>query len=390
VRRLAVALAAGVAWCAPAGAQLEVTGYALGVGSYARASDLAPAGSNLLGRTRLMLSASRGALSFDVAYEHLVTRTPAEGGFSFTTPGGAAARAGDWLGADWVLRSTSRSEWRHRLDRVNLALDAGPVQLVAGRQAISWATTLILTPADPFAPFDPSDPFREYRGGVDALRMRVFAGPFSEVEAVVRPTETALGTTLTALARLQTSWRGWSVGGWGGVLHDEAAVSAFATGALGATAMRFESSLREAPHGGSAFRGTLGVDRFFTPGGRDLYAIAELQYDDFGAPSASTLLDVIRSKPFVRGEMQLLGRWTAASQISYQLHPLVGVDLLVLLNLEDGSALLGPGLSWSASGSASVRAGAFTGSGRGTRQGAPGSEYGSVPGLGYLSISWFF
>ena len=54
------------------------------------------------------------------------------------------------------------------------ALWRANADLIVGRQPVSWATTLFLTPADPFSPFDPADPFREYRGGVDAARLRVY------------------------------------------------------------------------------------------------------------------------------------------------------------------------------------------------------------------------
>jgi hypothetical protein len=81
-----------------------------------------------------------------------------------------------------------------------------------------------------------------------------------------------------------------------------------------------------------------------------------------------------------------------ASQASYQVHPLVGLNALALVNLADGSALFAPGVSWSASGSTSVRVGAFTGTGAGGLEppGALASEYGSIPALAYVSVSRFF
>ena len=111
-----------------------------------------------------------------------------------------------------------------------------------GRQVISWASTLILTPADPFTPFDPADPFREYRAGVDAVRFQAYPGPFSEIDIVVRPvstidgdriTSTIDGDRITALARAKTNWGGWDLGVWGGVLFDEPAGALSLVGAVG-------------------------------------------------------------------------------------------------------------------------------------------------------------
>ena len=373
--------------------QLEISAYVLGVGAYQGSSALGASGSTTLARTRLMPVLTSGGLTLDIAYEHVLSQTPSSTGFSITAPGGSAARTGDWLGLDWDLHSGSNTKWRHRLDRISLGFSGGPLEVIIGRQAVSWATTLILTPADPFAPFNPSDPFREYRGGIDALRVRVFTGPFTEIEAVVRPTETAFGTTVTALGRVQTSKGGWAFGTWAGILHDQPAGALFATGALKATAIRAELAIREHPNAEVTMRGAIGLDRFFTPGGKNLYFAVELQYDGFGAQNTSKLLETINSKPFIQGDMQTIGQWTVASQLSYQVHPLVGVSGLTLVNARDRSVLVSPGLNWSATSSLTVTAAAFRG--LGAELALPGtlglgSEYGFIPAIGYVSTSWFF
>ena len=308
----------------PLEAQLDVTAYWLAVASNAAESDLLEGGTTLLSRARLMFAATRGPLTLDAAYEHVVTRQPDAAGFAITAAGDGTG-TGDWLGTDWEIARWTETEWRHRFDRLGLGVSAGPIEITVGRQAISWATTLFLTPADPFAPFDPSDPFREYRGGVDAIRVQAFTGPFTEIEAVVRATQTTFGTTTTALARAQTSTRGWALGGWAGVLHDEAAVAVFATGAVGSTSVRTEVAVREGPSGGAKLRGAFGLDHFFARGGKDLYVLAEIQYDGFGAGDRSQLLEVAMSKSFIRGDMQALGQWTFAGRITYQIHPLVAI-----------------------------------------------------------------
>ena len=124
-------------------------------------------------------------------------------------------------------------------------------------------TTLFLTPSDPFSPFDPTDPFREFRGGVDALRQRVYPGPLSEVDVVVRPTSTVAGDELTALGRGLATIRG-ELSGWAGVLYDEAAGAFGASGSLGSWALRGEGTLRDGA-GDLVFRGSVGIDRRFSP-----------------------------------------------------------------------------------------------------------------------------
>lgn len=79
-------------------------------------------------------------------------------------------------------------------------------------------------------------------------------------------------------------------------------------------------------------------------------------------------------------------------QASYQIHALVGLDAMALVNLADGSALLAPGLSWAATGSTSVRLGIYSGLGEAGLEpmGTLASEYGSIPGLAYAAVSRFF
>ena len=379
-------------------AQLDLTGYALGMASGTRGSALVPEGATVLARARLMTQPAIGALTFDVAYEHIVTRSPSGPTLGLTTPG-VQGGGTDWLEADWEIWSDDRASWRARFDRIAVGYEGEDFSVTVGRQAISWANTLFLTPADPFVPFDPSDPFRVYRAGVDAGRLRYFPGAFTELEVVVRPEKHTTGasstTEATVLARAQTSTAGWAWGGWAGAVRGDASGALFATGSFGATAVRSELSLRTVDER-AELRAALGLDRYFTPGSRDLYVVVEAQYDGFGVTDVADLLSGVG--PLPAGERQVLGRWTWAAQASLQLHPLVGVDGLVLLNGSDGSALFAPGASWSATGSASVRGGLFVGAGAGaeavnafpTAIVIPRSEYGSVPAIAYLSLTWFF
>ena len=389
--RAASVCVVGLAAPLPSSAQTSwLSGYLQTVPLFSGSTDLSPSNVADFSRLRLSIEPTLGSLSFEVAYEHALTvqQRNSRAGFGL----GAVPSGGEWLDLGWTITDEDHVRWRHRFDRLAVAWrPVGAVELTAGRQAVSWGTTLFLTPADPFLPFNPADPFRQFRGGVDAMRARLYPGPLSQIDLVVRPSDTLLGDEVTALGRGLTLVGNWEVSGWGGTLYGDITGAAAFAGGIGAWAVRGEGVAREV-EGVVVFRGTLGVDRIFQLGGRDLFLVAEYQRDNLAASSPDEYLALVQSAPFRRGEFQVLGRDETAIQSSYQLHPLWSVAGLWLWNLNDGSGLISPSVGYSASNSVSVGAGLFFGVGDDqiTVSRPVPSEYGLAGQSGYISIAWFF
>ena len=343
-------------------------------------------------RFRVMTEPSAGAISAELAYEQTVNVWRQSGTSSFglaSVPSG-----GEWFDLDGTITRADQPHvrWRHRFDRMNVGwAPTDTVEVRVGRQVVSWGTTLFLTPADPFLPFSPSDPFRQYRGGVDAGRIRLYPGPLSQVDVVVRTTRTIAGEEVTALSRGMATWKGWELYAWGGTLYGDGAGAVGVSGSLGAWALRMESVIREID-GRVVGRGALGLDRIFQVDGRDLYVVFEYQRDGLGAASADDYLDIFRSREFQRGEFQVLGRDEVVSQASYQLHPLLNVAGLALWNVNDGSVLISPSVVYSAGDETSISGGLYLGIGDDTVTGTRPvpSEYGLSGVTGFAAISWFF
>ena len=386
---LLCAVLAGAAVRADAQAR-TVSGYyqnvALGVGAAngERASALDAQ------RARLMWTPASGALSLGVAYEHTLVWGDAGDAGGSAEPLGAVTSGDDWLHLGWTVHQGTRVSWRHRFDRLSLSYARGPVTATIGRQAVSWATTLFLSPADPFVPFDPSDPFREYRTGIDAARVQWYAGQLTVVDLVVRGADTPGGRTVTALIRGKTQLRGWELSAWGGRLHDEGAAAIGVTGTAAGSAIRAEAEVRWDTVDRTVVRTAVGVDRRFSVLGRDLYAVVEYQHDPFGASRPSDLAAAATSPAAARRELQVFGQDEVAAQGSYQLHPLVSAELLTLWNLRDASAIVSPALSISLTSEMNLRVGAFLPTGAGASPAGPRSEYGARPNSAYVAFSVFF
>lgn len=393
VRRLrqTVLLSACVlALSGPLYAQPLLTGYVQSAPLASGSTALSGGNVSSFNRFRLTTEPVFKRVTFNVAYEHAATfrQRPTAALLGV----GVVPTGGEWLNLQQTITEDEHVRWEHRLDRLRIGWHpTGSVELSVGRQAVSWGTTLFLTPADPFSPFSPVDPFREFRAGVDAVRVRMNPSPLSEVDLVVRPTRTTVGEELTALGRGLMTVKNWELSGWGGTLYGDPAGAVGAAGALGTLAVRGEAVIRDVA-GQVTFRGTIGVDRLLQVGGRDLFVLAEYQRDGFGAAGSREYLDVVLSEPFTRGELQVLGRDETVVQASYQLHPLWDVGGLWLWNLNDRSVLLSPSVSYSASEGASVAGGVLFGLGddQVTPDRPRPSEYGVAAVTAYLSMSWFF
>ncbi|MEN8143428.1 MAG: hypothetical protein ABFS14_00625 [Gemmatimonadota bacterium] len=369
----------------------EIRGYALNVAAGTNSGPFTSSNVSDTQIIRLMAAPAIGPVELELAHEQFLSLTVGESMPSrsddFATP-----RSGtEWLDLQGTIASSDRAVWRHRVDRLSAHFELGSAaDLTVGRQPISWATTLILTPADPFVPFNAEDPFREYRTGVDAARLRVFPGPFSSLDAVLRVAKVDGEDIVTGLARAHAVVAGWEVGGWAGYVHEEASVSLALTRTFAGTAGRAEFVVRDQEES-IVSRLALGLDRSFSVFGRDLYAVLEYQRDELGAGDASQFASVLSSRPFRRGELIVLGRNTAALQTTYSIHTLWSTTLLLLSNLDDPSLLLAPGLGYSVSDEIVARGGLFLGLGRNeTSAGTPGSEFGPVPTVAWISAAVFF
>ncbi len=396
VRGVLVAAAALVAVAlgpGPARAQSSwLTGYLQTVPLFTGPTSLGDASASVFNRLRLTTEPVLGPFAVEVAYDHALTVRQDDTDFGLLGGLGAVPAGGEWFDLQWAAVDRDHVQWLHRLDRLNVAWQPNDtVEVSVGRQAVSWGTTLFLTPADPFIPFSPADPFRVYRGGVDAARARIYPGPLSEIDVVFRPSRTLVGEERTMLARGLTTWRNWEVSGWGGTLYGDAAGALGAAGGLGAWAIRFEAVVREF-QGTVSGRGAIGLDRRLSVYGRDMGLVVEYQHDGRGAAAPEDFLRIFQSPEFLRAEYQVFGRDEAAVQASYQIHPLLNVAGLWLWNLNDRSAIVAPSFSYSAGDETSIAGGVFFGVGADTPAAGQllASAYGLLSAVGYVSLTWFF
>ncbi len=254
-----------------------------------------------------------------------------------------------------------------RLDRVNAQVEAGPARATLGRQAITFGHGMFFTPLDLVNPFFPTAVDQEYKPGVDAARVDAFWGMAGQATVVTAYQGDWDLAGMVHAAYAQTTVGVWDVGLFGGLVHGDGVVGASTAGSAGPVSLHADVAVT-AP--GLVLEDRDEVDVFVRAvagASGSLTATTQLAGEVYvqsnGATDPDDYLDRYRSDRFARGELWLVGRAYAGVSLSQEIVPTLSASLFTIANLEEPSALLGPGLAWSVSDEVSAGLGAYAGLG---------------------------
>ena len=249
---------------------------------------------------------------------------------------------------DWTLAQEPGFSWHHEIDRVFVAWPLHGATLTAGRQAVGWGRGVVFSAVDLFAPFSPLEADREWRRGVDAVRLEVPLSDHTSVDGVV-----ALGPSLDESAEMGR-WRGYAgdvdievVGGrrardWlGGVTSSAAVGPASVHGELVIFRAQDGPDLPPTP----VVKGVAGTSYRFGLG-PGIVTFLEYHYSGFGAPRPQEILSQLADPAFLarvlRGDVQILGRHAITAIASSDVSPEWTVGGQWLHAPNDGSGVISP------------------------------------------------
>ena len=255
------------------------------------------------------------------------------------------------------------------IDRLFLRFDLLGVDIMAGRQRISWGVGRVWSPTDLFNPINPAILGKIEKDGADALLARVTLGDFSDISFVVNgqreseiqpPSGRTDVMKVNAGARIRTLVESVALSAMGGVFDERGVVGGDVTLDVLDAGVRLEALYGFERTGILPSEGylslVLGVDNQFTS---RLYAMAGYFYNGRGET------DRLRYSlaGLLNGDITNLGRHILAVQSSYLVHPLATVSLTIMRNLNDESMLISPQVLYLASESISLSLGGqyFTG-----------------------------
>ena len=293
------------------------------------------------------------------------------------------------------------------VDRANFRVALERADLTLGRQAITFGKTLFWNPLDLFLPFGSTQFNRDYKAGVDAVRVDLALGDLSGATLVGVPGRSGAPPAAAGdawhrsalVARAFGNTRGWDVAAQGGKILGGYHLGGAFTGELASLQLRGEAAwfaaLEESGAGapaGSDGDGHLGAvagaGREFAV--RDLQLQAEYFYNGGARGNLKERLALVAEGRTRHASRHLLG-----GLASGRIHALVSGSLALLWAPEDGSRLAQPGLVWSAADEVEVVAGAVLARGRRPTGSTAEelmlrSEFGTWPDFYYLETRLYF
>ncbi len=314
---------------------------------------------------------------------------------------------------EWV--SEEREQASLWLDRFNLRLSGAWADLTLGRQALTFGKAYFWNPLDVYLPFDARQFDREYKAGVDALRLDVALGDLAGVTLVgVVGRELDLqggyaGSDRTVdaswygssvLARWFTHQKGWDFAVQGGKIYGGWQLGGALVGEHRGLEVRAEAAFFRADSGPAlppplegdlfedALTAVLGLGHRFD---NSLTLQAEYLYNGGGGShDLSAALLRFRNQALLH-----LGRHLAGFLISYEILPVLVGQCAAIYSLTDSSLHVQPTLNLSLSDNSALLLGAALNLGarpqfdlfEGLR--IP-SEFGAYPSLIFAEIIVYF
>jgi hypothetical protein len=318
-------------------------------------------------------------------------------GLSGILPGRAPVAYRIWQLSWPIAEELPYLSWTQEIDRLWVSAEAGPLRVTAGRQAVGWGRGVLFGAVDIFAPFPALQADREWRAGVDAVRVDVKLGQHLAVDAVG-----AFGPTLDGSAF------GARVRGYLGDVDGEVVVGwrardpfagLTASAAVGDVEVHAELAVFRTP---DPWPGGMGADQriapmavagasYRIPAGKGIYLLAEYYHSGFGFESARAVIPSLADpgvrERLLRGDTQTLGRDTAALILSYEATEELTATLTVLESLQDGSGIAAPGATVRLGNRVAVSAALYPSWGARPAGGSLGSFWGTAPMAGYVQVA---
>jgi hypothetical protein len=316
------------------------------------------------------------------------------------------------LDATWTQLEEEHISAKLKFDRFNMKFSFKNADLTVGRQAITFGKAYFWNPLDIFLPFEPQQLDRDYKQGVDAIRIDIPFGNFSGLNLIgawgpkVFPESnenktwdsSPYGSAL--LARVYTTLMDWDFALQGGKVYGGFQIGGGAVGEMGKLEARLETAYfwaidsdpMPSPLLGDVFEDHLtlvvGIGRMF-----ENSFVFELEYLYNGAGDSRNLeASFLR---YLLGSSLHMDEHLTGLMLKYDILPIFTSQLVWIYSISDQSSLVQPAFFLSMSDEVELYFGATISEGERPSEtnGLPprlGSEFGTYPDHYFIALKIYF
>ncbi len=290
-------------------------------------------------------------------------------------------RQNGWMDLTFKLTEGRSYILYSNIDRMNFKWTIKNLEISIGRQRINWGINLIWNPNDIFNTYNYFNFDYIERPGSDAVLLQYYTGALSSIQVAAKLDK---NKQLTAAVNYKFNALNYDFQIIGGIMNKNIVAGIGWAGQIGGAGFTGEGSYFNSAEHFSDSTGQLifsiGANYTFKKG---LYLNTSFIYNSKGATGNAGFRNL-----FEMGSLSpktlTLARTEIFGEISYPFTPLIKGDFSTILNPWDGSAFLGPSLTFNLTENMElyVMGQLFTGK--------KGTEYGQFGQMYYMRLKWSF
>lgn len=278
---------------------------------------------------------------------------------------------------NWEIVNEDKVKVNHLIDRLywKQFFDFG--ELVVGRQRISWGVGRVWQLTDLFNPINPANFSKFEKDGADAVSGKVYLGNFSDLEMVVnfRPTPNDYNYGF----RYRTNYNEYDLSAVAGYFNHRYVIATEIAGNLYDAGVRAEILFNADENNlkSNFYKLLFGIDYQLTD---KLYAMLEYKHNGQGSDCKLCY----KLNDLMQGKILNVGLDYLAEQVTYQIHPLVAINLMNINNTRDKSGFTTAGITYNAFQNLNIGCSGIY------FYGDELTEYWYYSTSGYLTVEWYF
>lgn len=286
----------------------------------------------------------------------------------------------------WPIARDSSYVLYSNIDRANLKFTKNKIEITLGRQRINWGINMVWNPNDIFNTFNFYDFDYVERPGCDAVRVQYYTGYSSSVEGAFK---IDANEEITAAGMYRFNRWNYDFQLMGGLMTNDVVFGGGWSGYIKNAGFTGEASYFRNKDN---FADTSGIFVFSAGANytfrNSLFVHLSGLYTSNGTTGNAGVNNPLEN-PFINNQeispkSFTLARYSLFGQVSYPFTPLINGDISAIVNPNDGSAYLGPNVSFSLSDNITLLLMSQI------MIGPAGTEFGGYGSLYYFRLKWSF